>query len=143
MTLLTRRLFIVILALLAFAPLSAKAAQQEPARSSSAQVSPVELINGLYKVHRVGQGPFFNRKGKKYLPRFFDPTLAALIWKNIVETPSGEIGRLDFTPQYTLLAGLVVVGAIVARGRWGTTQISKPLPKKEAERFIRRHGGKP
>lgn len=99
MTLLIRRLLIVVLALLALNPLSAKAAQQQAARSN-AETSPVELIGSLYKVHRSGQGPFFNKKGKKYLPRFFDPTLAALIWKNIVETPSGEVGKLDFDPLY-------------------------------------------
>jgi hypothetical protein len=62
--------------------------------------SPDSVIRELYRVHNNGKGGVFEAKGKKYIYRFFDQKLADLIWKNITETPEGEVGNLDFDPLY-------------------------------------------
>ena len=62
--------------------------------------SPASVIRELYKVHNNGKGGIFEAKGKKYIYRFFDQKLADLIWKDISQTPEGELGNLDFDPLY-------------------------------------------
>ena len=62
--------------------------------------SPASVIRELYKVHNNGKGGIFEAKGKKYIFRFFDQKLADLIWKDISQTPEGELGNLDFDPLY-------------------------------------------
>ena len=62
--------------------------------------SPDSVVRELYRVHNDGRGRVFDAKGKNYIYRFFDQKLADLIWKNISETPEGEVGNLDFDPLY-------------------------------------------
>jgi hypothetical protein len=62
--------------------------------------SPDSVIRELYRVHNNGKGGVFEAKGKKYIYNFFDQNLADLIWKDITETPEGEVGNLDFDPLY-------------------------------------------
>ena len=62
--------------------------------------SPDSVVRELYRVHNNGKGHVFDAKGKKYIYRFFDQKLADLIWKEITETPEGEVGNLDFDPLY-------------------------------------------
>ena len=62
--------------------------------------SPDGVIRELYRVHNDGKGGVFEAKGKKYIYKFFDQKLADLIWKDITETPEGELGNLDFDPLY-------------------------------------------
>lgn len=62
--------------------------------------SPDSVIRELYRVHNNGKGGVFEAKGKKYIYKFFDQKLADLIWKDISETPEGELGNLDFDPLY-------------------------------------------
>ena len=62
--------------------------------------SPDSVIRELYRVHKNGKGGVFEAKGKKYIYKFFDQKLADLIWKDITETPEGEVGGLDFDPLY-------------------------------------------
>jgi hypothetical protein len=75
--------------------LFAQAAQRVPSANS-----PARVIRELYRVHNNGQGGVFEAKGKKYIYKFFDQKLADLIWKDITETPEGEVGNLDFDPLY-------------------------------------------
>jgi hypothetical protein len=49
--------------------------------------SPDAVVRDLYRVHN-------------HIYKFFDQALADLIWKNITETPEGEVGNLDFDPLY-------------------------------------------
>ena len=60
----------------------------------------MSVIRELYRVHNNGRGGVFEAKGKKYIYKFFDQKLADLIWKDITETPEGEVGNLDFDPLY-------------------------------------------
>lgn len=62
--------------------------------------SPASVIRDLYKVHNDWKGGIFETRGKKHIYRFFDQKLADLIWKNIRQTPEGELGNLDFDPLY-------------------------------------------
>jgi len=62
--------------------------------------SPDGVVRELYRVHNDGKGGVFEAKGKKYIYKFFDQKLADMIWKDITETPEGEVGNLDFDPLY-------------------------------------------
>jgi ABC-type transporter MlaC component len=70
------------------------------AQRAQPTTSPASVIREVYKVHDNGKGGIFEAKGKKYLYRFFDQQLADLIWKDISQTPEGELGNLDFDPLY-------------------------------------------
>jgi len=87
--------FSLVPLLIILGTLSSHAAQRtRPANS------PDRVIRELYRVHNDGRGGVFEAKGKKYIYRFFDQKLADLIWKDITETPEGELGNLDFDPLY-------------------------------------------
>ena len=75
-------------------PFSIAAQRVQPTKS------PDSVIRELYRVHNNGKGHVFEAKGKKYIYKFFDQRLADLIWKDITETPEGEVGNLDFDPLY-------------------------------------------
>ena len=62
--------------------------------------TPDGVVRQLYRVHNDGRGGVFEAKGKKYIYKFFDQKLADLLWKDITETPEGEVGNLDFDPLY-------------------------------------------
>lgn len=62
--------------------------------------SPDSVVRETYRVHNNGKGGVFEARGKKYIYKFFDQKLADLIWKDITETPEGEVGSLDFDPLY-------------------------------------------
>ena len=61
---------------------------------------PETTVKELYRAHRNGSGHVFERQGRKLQQKFFDRKLAALIWKDLTETPEGEVGNLDFDPLY-------------------------------------------
>jgi hypothetical protein len=87
------RSLIPLLVILA-SPFSHAAQRAQPTNS------PDSVIRELYRVHNNGKGGVFEAKGKKYIYKFFDQKLADLIWKDITETPEGDVGRLDFDPLY-------------------------------------------
>ena len=87
--------FSLIALLMISGSLSSHAAQRTQPTKSAASV-----IRELYRVHNDGKGGVFEARGKKYIYRFFDQKLADLIWKDITETPEGEVGNLDFDPLY-------------------------------------------
>ena len=61
---------------------------------------PETTVKELYRAHRNGSGRVFEKQGRKLQQKFFDRKLAALIWKNLSETPEGEVGNIDFDPLY-------------------------------------------
>ena len=87
--------FSLIALLMISGSLASHAAQRTQPTKSAASV-----IRELYRVHNDGKGGVFEARGKKYIYRFFDQKLADLIWKDITETPEGEVGNLDFDPLY-------------------------------------------
>lgn len=61
---------------------------------------PALVVRELYRVHRDGHGRVFERRGRRHQQKFFDAKLAGLIWKDLTETPEGELGRIDFDPLF-------------------------------------------
>ncbi|MDT7807247.1 MAG: hypothetical protein QOJ70_1060 [Acidobacteriota bacterium] len=96
----TARLSSVLMLVGLFA-VSSVAAQKVPLPSSPPVAdSPTAVVRELYRVHRNGNGPLFEKKGRKFQEKFFDKKLAGLIWKDLTETPEGEIGHIDFDPLF-------------------------------------------
>ncbi|MFL6257445.1 MAG: DUF3828 domain-containing protein [Pyrinomonadaceae bacterium] len=62
---------------------------------------PEAVVKELYRIHRNGYGHVFEKQGRKQQQKFFDRNLAALIWKDLTETPEGEVGNLDFDPLFS------------------------------------------
>lgn len=104
-------------------------AQKIPRAVSSADSSgsPDAVVRELYRVHRNGYGHIFEKKGKKYQEKFFDQKLAALIWKDLTETPEGEIGHIDFDPLFSaqdMKISRLRIGAPVLEGSRATVPVS-------------------
>jgi len=102
-----------ILLFVVLSPLSASATQR-----SQHTNSPDGVVRDLYRIHNDGRGGVFEAKGKKYIYKFFAQKLADLIWKDISETPEGEVGNLDFDPLYnaqdTKITNFVISKPVIA-----------------------------
>jgi hypothetical protein len=88
---------------------------------------PEAVVKELYRVHRNGNGHVFERQGRKQQQRFFDQKLAALIWKNLSETPEGEVGNIDFDPLYNAQDTQIKnfrVGASTVKGNTATVPVT-------------------
>lgn len=88
---------------------------------------PEAVVKDLYRVHNNGRGHFFEKQGRKQQQRFFDSGLAALIWKNLSETPAGEVGNLDFDPLFNAQEVSITklrVGAAVLDGDSATVPVT-------------------
>ena len=70
------------------------------AQTGAAAGTPDAVVRELYRVHRNGYGHVFEKEGRKYQQRFFDKQLADLIWKDLTQTPEGDVGNLDFDPLF-------------------------------------------
>lgn len=88
---------------------------------------PETTVKELYRVHRNGGGHVFERQGRKHQQRFFAPALAALIWKNLSETPEGEVGNIDFDPLFNAQDTQIRnfrVGAATLKGDTATVPVT-------------------
>jgi hypothetical protein len=63
------------------------------------QNAPDALVRDLYKTHDKDQGAILDGKSRKLLDKYFDKTLADLMWKDLT-THRDEVGVLDFDPFY-------------------------------------------
>jgi hypothetical protein len=70
------------------------------AQTGAAAATPDAVVRELYRVHKNGYGHVFEKEGRKYQQKFFDKQLADLIWKDLTETPEGDVGNLDFDPLF-------------------------------------------
>jgi hypothetical protein len=70
------------------------------AQRKTPTASPRMVIEALYKAHKQGNGHVFDRVGAIRLDRYFDTKLAGLLRKDILSTPPGEEGSLDFDPLF-------------------------------------------
>lgn len=61
--------------------------------------SPDALVTDLYKAHDQKRSPFFQTKSRALLYKYFEKTLADLIWKDRVSS-KGEVGVLNGDPLY-------------------------------------------
>ena len=92
-----------------------------------AAADPAAVVSELYKVHRNGNGPLFTKKGRKYHEQFFDQKLAGLIWKDLTETPEGEVGHIDGDPLFNaqdMKITKFAVGAAAVEGDAATVPVT-------------------
>jgi len=57
------------------------------------------LVADLYKAHDQKRGPFFQTKSRALLDKYFEKSLAGMIWKDRVSSKE-EVGVLDGDPLY-------------------------------------------
>jgi len=69
------------------------------AQSTSVRMSPDALVTDLYKTHAKKRGPFDQERSRALLDKYFEKSLADLIWHDRV-TSKGEVGVIDGDPLY-------------------------------------------
>src|SRR5437773_4306591 len=69
------------------------------AQSNNRRLSPNELVADLYKQHNRKHGPFFQTRSRALLYKYFEKSLADMIWKDAVSS-KGEVGVIDGDPLY-------------------------------------------
>ena len=74
---------------------SAAWAQTPPA----APKTPAALVKDLYQAQKQKRGPFFQRRSRALVDKYFVKSLADLIWKD-AHGPKGEVGVIDGDPLY-------------------------------------------
>ena len=79
-------------------PAPAPAAPAPAAAAPSARDAE-KLVTNLYRDHDGNRSPFFQTDSRAPLDLYFEPSLAELIWKDVVDA-KGEVGALDFDPLY-------------------------------------------
>ena len=83
-----------ILLLALSASSSARAQSQRSLRAS-----PGALVADLYKAHQHKRSPFFQTRSRALLYKYFEKSLADMIWKDAVSS-KGEVGAIDGDPLY-------------------------------------------
>lgn len=68
-------------------------------QAGSMRLSPNALVADLYRVHDHKHSPFFQTKNRALLDKYFEKSLADMIWKDAVSS-KGEVGALDGDPLY-------------------------------------------
>src|SRR5437867_8570740 len=68
-------------------------------QSSNRRMSPNELVADLYKQHERKHSPFFQTRSRAALYKYFEKSLADMIWKDAV-TSKKEVGVIDGDPLY-------------------------------------------
>jgi hypothetical protein len=69
-------------------------------QSKTKTLTPDAVVKDLYAAHKANRGPFFQKKSRALVDKYFTGELADLIWKDAVGTKKGEVGALDFDPLY-------------------------------------------
>jgi hypothetical protein len=72
----------------------------KPPAPDAATASPATIVEAFYKTHDNGKGPILSLEGEKTRLQYLDSTLSALIQKNLVGPPNGDVGNLDFDILY-------------------------------------------
>ena len=62
-------------------------------------MGPDALVADLYKAHDHKRGPFYQEKSRPLLDKYFEKSLADMIWKDRVSS-KGEVGVIDGDPLY-------------------------------------------
>jgi len=65
----------------------------------ASRTAPDALIKNLYWQHDHKHSPFFQTRSRALLDKYFEKSLADLIWKDAV-TSKGEVGVIDGDPLY-------------------------------------------
>ncbi len=123
----TSHLLRTVFALLVALTPTLLAATTTPAQTVTSPISAASVVRELYRVHNNGRGHVFEARGKASMYKFFDKRLADLIWKDIHDTPDGEVGNLDFDPLYNAQDTKIrqfQIGAPVLEGDNATVVVS-------------------
>ena len=79
---------------------SQQTAAPRPSPAAARPATPPEaLVSELYKEHDAERSPFFQTEDRALVDKYFDKTLADLLWKDAVES-KGEVGALGADPLY-------------------------------------------
>ena len=112
------------------------AAGQRRAKSIR-QMSPEQVVADLYHQHKR-QSPFFQKKSRSLVDRYFDKDLADLIW-NVPDSP-GEVGPLDGDPLYNAqdmeIRNFVIHKAMVTNGTATALVTFTNIGKKQEVKFL-------
>ena len=73
--------------------------QESGADTGLGKVSPDAVVRQLYDLHKNEKGPFFETKNRAMIEKFFDKSLADLIWTDL-NRGGDEAGVLDFDALY-------------------------------------------
>ncbi len=68
-------------------------------QSKPKAMSPDAVVRDLYAAHKGKMSPFFQKKNRKLVDKYFTGALADAIWKEASEPREG-VGNLDFDPLY-------------------------------------------
>jgi hypothetical protein len=91
----TVKLFLFVAVMLLCSGFSATAGQRS---KPSKPMSPKELVTDLYRQHKK-QSPFFQRRSRALLDKYFAPELANLLWQD-ARSSGDEVGALDGDPLF-------------------------------------------
>jgi uncharacterized protein DUF3828 len=91
-----RTKLVVIATVCLFVAVGAVAAEVKA--QSRRQMSPEQVVRDLYRQHKV-RSPFFQRKNRALVDRYFEKKLADLIWKD-AKSAGDEVGALDGDPLF-------------------------------------------
>jgi hypothetical protein len=68
-------------------------------KATTLRLSPNALVADLYREHNRKHSPFFQTRSRALLYKYFEKSLADMIWKDAVSS-KGEVGALDGDPLY-------------------------------------------
>ena len=67
--------------------------------AATKRLSPDALVSDLYREHNGKHSPFFQTRSRALLYKYFEKSLADMIWKDAV-TSKKEVGAIDGDPLY-------------------------------------------
>src|SRR6476659_2267101 len=85
--------------LLTFALIASVTASVASSQTRTAAKTPDALVADLYQAQKQKRGPFFQRRSRALVDKYFVKSLADLIWKD-AHGPKGEVGVIDGDPLY-------------------------------------------
>lgn len=129
----------VISALLLFFCAVATTHAQQKATTQTQASTPDALVSALYKQHASKRSPFFQTRSRALLDKYFEKTLADLIWKDAV-TSKGEVGAIDGDPLYDAqemqIKNFAIHSPQYADGKATVSVTFTNLGKKQAITFL-------
>jgi hypothetical protein len=78
---------------------AASQAQAQATPAAQTTTAPDALVKDLYAQHDKKNSPFFQTKNRALVDKYFEKSLADLIWKD-ANNSSGEVGAIDGDPLY-------------------------------------------
>ncbi len=70
-------------------------------KKTTAAITPDQVVKNLYAARKSPKtDPFFQKKNRALLDKYFTKNLADLIWKDAISVKPGEAGNLDYDPLY-------------------------------------------